>query len=412
MKRVYLKGVNVVIDAVENGRVVFIPVRSARMQPEGDSVTITDHELNQRYNIYWPDLQDEAGSTFGTIPEAVDYLSEFIGSFKFGGGVGNGDAVFVDTVLTTNDLPDPATLTGKYIMVQEGSGGFVVPVLGYRIGGNDPGPYFSDGTTWKLSRDLDATDIIVDKTQYNYSSSDKLNNLLKDIETKFNALDNVDQGSVTVHSDVTDAGRGAIITSQEAGDIYNTIDVHSDSSVLPAPSQDGDEVVVVGGQLVRRPRPIIISSPGWTTTVQDIDNKITDPIGSNPNSNRRISVGLVIPEDGLYLPSIDFLWSLDTTGNDFTVECEIDGNSICVSQSINSRIMQTEPKDSAGSNPNHPQAGTNNVHSYSKQFIPIFLNAGIVTLTLDYGPEVQNNIQANIAEVIIILKRIYNQINT
>lgn len=201
MKRVFLKGVNVVIDGLTEGT-VFIPVRSARMSPESDHVTITDQELNNRYIVYWSELANEAGVIVADATTGTDYLSEFVGSFKFGGGVGNGSAIVVGSVQFFSDLPDPALHTGLYYAVQEGSGGIVIPLTSYRVGGNDPGLYLSNGTSWNLNRDLDATDIIVNSSLLNYSTSDKLNDVLKDIETKFGLIDGENSGPVSIHSDV------------------------------------------------------------------------------------------------------------------------------------------------------------------------------------------------------------------
>ncbi len=211
-----------------------------------------------------------------------------------------------------------------------------------------------------------------------------------------------DTGTVTIHSDVSNAGSGEIITSQERIDINASVDVHNDSSILPAVSNDGDEVVIVGGQLVKKPRPIIINSSAWSTTTQDIDNANA--------TNTRINTNINVIEAGLYEAEISFTFSADSTGQDFVGIASLNGQFLSVANPTTGRFLQTEGKDAAGTNPDNPAGGTNQLKSFKQTFPAVNLPAGLVNFTLQYGPSAQG-IEANIGNIVFKLKRIYNVIN-
>ena len=123
------------------------------------------------------DMTKEDGSAY-TLAEFETFYKE--GTGKSSGG-GNGVGL-QGSVATYNDLPPAADHIGKYYRVQEGSGGYVV--FGNRIGGNDPGIYYSDGTSWSIRKDLDATDIKIDNSQYNHiSTATNLRDGLLELET-------------------------------------------------------------------------------------------------------------------------------------------------------------------------------------------------------------------------------------
>ena len=104
------------------------------------------------------------------------------GSIYLNSWIGNPSTGLQGSVTTFNDLPQPPSeYMGKYYRVVEGSGGLVI--AGYRIGGNDPGVYYSNGTTWSVRRDLDATDIIIDNNQYTIiTSATNLRDGLKELD--------------------------------------------------------------------------------------------------------------------------------------------------------------------------------------------------------------------------------------
>lgn len=150
MKKVYLKGVNVVVTGFSQSD-VYIPTRSARMQPESSHVVITDKELNQRYNINWVDLRNGDGDPFATINDAIDYLAEFIGSFKFAGTGGGTPATIYDitalnyTELITNNVT--GEFVGQVAYVQNPQGNSFWPGS---LGGSfyDEGLYLWNGAIW------------------------------------------------------------------------------------------------------------------------------------------------------------------------------------------------------------------------------------------------------------------------
>lgn len=85
--KIYKKGVNVVI--VEDGEIPrYIPTAHTRFSIKDGVVIVTDMKTRSAdTNDTFGNVQDESGTQIGTTEqEIVDYLSEFVGSFK-GGGV-------------------------------------------------------------------------------------------------------------------------------------------------------------------------------------------------------------------------------------------------------------------------------------------------------------------------------------
>ena len=102
------------------------------------------------------------------------------GSIYLNSWIGNPSTGLQGSVSTFNDLPQPPSeYMGKYFRVVEGSGGFVI--AGYRIGGKDPGVYYSNGTTWSIRRDFDASDIAIDPAQYDIITATNLRDGLKEL---------------------------------------------------------------------------------------------------------------------------------------------------------------------------------------------------------------------------------------
>lgn len=195
MIKVYLQGVNIIVDDGVNKE--YIPTRVSRMEsnPNDDFIVVSDYETKYARSISFDEITDKDGVTFATKQEAEDYLTEFVGSFKKGGG-GVTDAVTKDeltvvgTELDYNTLlanRNPSEYLGKYIVVQEGANGLVV--FGRRFNGNDAGLYFSDGVSWTRRTDIDGSDIIIDTTNLSYSSSLQLRNVLEDLDVTIQRID-------------------------------------------------------------------------------------------------------------------------------------------------------------------------------------------------------------------------------
>jgi len=169
----------------------------------------------------------------------------------------------------------------------------------------------------------------------------------------------------------------------EIKEIRNTVDYHSDSEISPITALDGDEVVIVAGKLVTKPRPIIIESPDgqWKTSTNDIDNPITNAVAAN--TNVAISTDVNFRQPGLWKPYISFLYSADSTGSDFQAEARLNNVSIAKCQPNSGRIVKQEGKDAALQNPDNPNAGTAQILSYGMDFHAInIVSSGILPFVL------------------------------
>lgn len=114
------------------------------------------------------DVNGQTIDDFASDTAFLNAVQEIV--FRKGGGNGVG---LQGSVNTFNDLPSASDQNDEYWRVKEGSGGIVI--AGYRIGGNDPGIYYSNGTTWSIRRDFDATDIRIDPGQYQIITSNANN---------------------------------------------------------------------------------------------------------------------------------------------------------------------------------------------------------------------------------------------
>lgn len=89
----------------------------------------------------------------------------------------------ITNVTYFSDLPPPENHMGEYYRVLQGEGGYVIPIINYRVGGNDPAIYYSDGTSWKPQRDLDETDIYLDNRLRTSITNNRLDGALDTVDS-------------------------------------------------------------------------------------------------------------------------------------------------------------------------------------------------------------------------------------
>lgn len=249
MIKVYLQGVNVVIDSWL-GQKRYVPTRASRFEPYPNDgyIIITDSETTETYKFMYSDLQDKDGNTFATEEEAEAYLSEFVGSFKMGGGgdfVTKEQLVVVGTELDYNDLvanQDPADHLGKYFITQQGANGVVI--LGRRFYGNDPGLYLSTGTSWELRRDIDGSDIIINTANLSYSDSLQLRDVLEDLDVEIGNI----KDSVILSSTQWSTSINSFSLSN--GFFVNLFSAFIEADKVPSGVTSYDEYSIVGNGIV------------------------------------------------------------------------------------------------------------------------------------------------------------------
>lgn len=151
--KVYKKGVNVVVERSDFNN-HYIPTRSARMQPHNDTIQITDQETGWSVHIDQADIRNELNESFATIDLAIDYLTEFVGSFNLGGPSGQNpsEALFTTTAdnytqLTGTDGSNIGDLA--YVFNEQGT-----KWLPGGLGGTyySKGVYVWDGVDWVSDR--------------------------------------------------------------------------------------------------------------------------------------------------------------------------------------------------------------------------------------------------------------------
>lgn len=113
MKRIFQKGVNVVIDDQNNSNLDYIPKRASRMDLGANYISVRDVEKNSTYILEIGDAAREDGSIFDTVEEMADELSEFVGGFNTGsGGSGPGNGTsYEPTVVVDTSFPSVVSVS-------------------------------------------------------------------------------------------------------------------------------------------------------------------------------------------------------------------------------------------------------------------------------------------------------------
>lgn len=153
--RVYKQGVNVVVSRA--GILPhYIPTRSARMQPHNGYVQITDQETRWSINISDADLRNGDGDNFPTVNEGIEYLTEFVGSFNFGGlsgGTPSEAFAFTAENYAALTADSPGTKVGELAFVFNDQGTKYLPGP---LGGTyyPSGVYVWSGTSWVSNKSV------------------------------------------------------------------------------------------------------------------------------------------------------------------------------------------------------------------------------------------------------------------
>lgn len=192
------------------------------------------------------------------------------------------------------------------------------------------------------------------------------NTLQNNIDAEALTRQAVDEGSVTVHGDVSDAGSGEIITSQERTDINASIDVHSDVNLGGVTIFDGTSFKVSGGQLVPTLKQVFTNP----LLIINNTNVLTDVINVNVNIQR------LVP----HIITISYGWSLNDGAQDFVSEASLGGLNLITGLTDNTEIHRQEPKDVAGGDPDG--RGTNQRHRFMGRFFVTPASLGANNLLL------------------------------
>ena len=151
--KVFLKGLNVVIDA-PNVVPRWIPQRAARVQPHGDRLQFHDSETGQSFFVDFDDLRDADNNGFATIEDAENYVSDFIGGFK-SGETNGGNSSATNFSLTAQNYNDLSLVSGDnigdlaFVFNSQGTKWLPGPLLGTFY---PKGVYVWDGSLWVSNR--------------------------------------------------------------------------------------------------------------------------------------------------------------------------------------------------------------------------------------------------------------------
>lgn len=181
-----------------------------------------------------------------------------------------------------------------------------------------------------------------------------------DLQAEVTTRQTGDEGTVTIHSDVSDAGSGAIISGQERTDINASLGVHSDVNlagvtVFPDDSLkwNGAAYVPAVHRVLRRAELIINNA-----------NVDVDVI------NAPVDVQRLVP----HKITISYDWSLNDGAQDFVTSASFGGQDLMTALTDNSIIHEQEPKDTAGTDPDG--RGTNQRHGFTRVFFVTPTSAG------------------------------------
>jgi len=281
-------------------------------------------------------------------------------------------------VNTFADLPDPVASDGQYWVVDQATGTWI---LGTR---REAGIYKAVAGAWTY-RGADVPYYLLDDQftiKDGFDNSKQLGfevNLVSPGQRRIatwqdkdiTVADNVDvvagdTGTVTIHSDVDDAGSGEIITDQERIDINASIEVHDDVDLAGVSSLDntilkwnGTDFIPTLKQVFTNPNLIINN----TAVLQDAVNV-------------QVNIQRLVP----HLITISYGWSLNDGGNDFVAAASLGGLDLITGLTDNSEIHRQEPKDVGGGDPDG--RGTNQRHRFTGKFFVTPTALGSNTLLL------------------------------
>lgn len=281
---------------------------------------------------------------------------------------------------TFQDLPDPILNDGQYWLVNTESRTGSVLLFNRVI--YDPGIYKAVSGSWDYrgpdvpayfrDDELTFTDN-ADTTKTLGFELDQITSANRRVATwpdKDGTVAFLDDasGTVTIHSDVTQAGSGEIITSQERADINGSISVHSDVDLSGVTILDNTILRFDGTNFIPCLNQHVLSRSLLINNTDVLVDKI----------NSQINVQRLVP----HKVTVSYQWSLDDAGQDFLAEATFGGIRL---QNVLTppEIHTQEPKDTAGVDPDG--RGTNQMHSFSQIYYVTPLGTGNNTLLLQFS---------------------------
>lgn len=209
------------------------------------------------------------------------------------------------------------------------------------------------------------------------------NNLQSNINNEIALREQGDEGSVTVHNDVDNAGSGSIISNQERIDINASIGVHNDVDLSSVNIQQNSVLRWDGNNFIPCINPIIRSSP------------LT--INNTSTFQTKLSVNVDIQRIVTHKVNVNYNWSVNDGGQDIRVLLSFGGERL-QNALTESDIHRQEPKDTAGNSLDG--RGTNQIHSYSKSFFIVPNAVGNNNLSLQFAGSANGDL-VSIWEVVV-----------
>ncbi len=189
-----------------------------------------------------------------------------------------------------------------------------------------------------------------------------------DLQVEATARQTGDEGSVTIHNDVNDAGSGAIITGQERTDINASIAVHSDVNLAC--------VSLLDNTVLR----FSIALNAFIPCLHQVVRSSTLLINNTNVFQNKINVNINIQRLVEHKITVSYNWSLNDTGQDFRAVGSLGGQTFQNVLTSNDDIHTQEPKDAAAADPDG--RGTNQKHGFTKEYFVTPTSAGNNALIL------------------------------
>lgn len=203
-----------------------------------------------------------------------------------------------------------------------------------------------------------------------------------------------DQGTVTIHGDVDDAGSGEIITDQERTDINASIAVHNDVDLSGVTLLQNTILKYNGSNFIPCLHQIVRSS----ALVINNTNVLQDKINVNINVQRLVPHKI----------TVSYQWSLNDAAQDFVSVASFGGARIQNSLTPD-ELHRQEPKDTAGADPDG--RGTNQKQGFTKSYFITPVSAGNNPLILQFAGSANGDL-ASMWEACIEVEELISVIGT
>ncbi len=384
----------------------FIP---GRFKVENEIVTKYTHQLhvnedsvgvwnvgNGRYvdgqERHFNEWLDKDGNNYTSLENLINDLDTFFfqDSDVGSGLVTNYRASNFDDI--ANVAPNPQI--NETVFVEYGQGVYFF--------NRKPGQsiYIWNGSVW--TNDLEevitrlgvTTDTVNSMILVNSNQDTAIAQNASNITTETNNRVSGDEGSVTIHNDVNNAGSGEIITSQERQDINASIGVHSDVDLSGVSIINNSVLRWNGSNFIPCLNQVILSSSLQINN----SNVFTEKLGVDINIQR-------IAQHKI---KVDYNWSVNDGGQDLRTLINFADSRI---QNVltESDVHRQEPKDTAGISLDG--RGTNQIYSFSKTFIVNPTSVGNNNLSLQFAGSENGNL-ASIWGVVVEIEELVEVIGS